>query len=210
MRQENLTALELGRPHIGLLVKVVTDSFSIIGTLERVQHDDSKEWDLDGRPRRRELSSLLRISGWTGAINPQQVVTVEWPEPLQGAQLEELAGLALEELEALEPEPEPALEPEPEPEPELPPAGEWQAAGSLASGGRAYIAPVDAPAPVLKPEPEAIPGEVVDGSVWVTGRVVPCGPQLNGNWHCNVARCSRPADERCPLRMLEELGEGQE
>lgn len=83
-KQTNMLVIELERRHIGCLVKLVTEDVSLVGRLQRVEHDDNAEWDLAGRPVRRDLVSRLWISGWSAEVNPQQVITVEEKQtPLQ-------------------------------------------------------------------------------------------------------------------------------
>lgn len=82
-RQEQILAMELDRSHIGRLVQIITDSWSMTGTLERVTQHDNRGWDIDysnGRtlvPSSAEIWTVLRIGPWTGRLIGNQPVTVE-------------------------------------------------------------------------------------------------------------------------------------
>jgi hypothetical protein len=80
---EVILAMELNRSHIGKLVQMITDSWSMTGTLTRVDQHDNREWEVDysrGRrlvPVRGEIYATLTIGPWRGDVIGNQPVTVE-------------------------------------------------------------------------------------------------------------------------------------
>lgn len=80
--QEVILAMELDRRHIGKLVQMITDSWSMTGTLKRVDQHDNREWEI-AYPSRRlvpvrgEIYTTLHIGPWTGDVIGNQPVTVE-------------------------------------------------------------------------------------------------------------------------------------
>lgn len=81
--QETILAMELNRSHIGKLVQLITDSWSMTGTLSRVDQHDNREWSIDyanyGRlvPSGGEILAELWIGPWRGEVIGNQPVTVE-------------------------------------------------------------------------------------------------------------------------------------
>lgn len=81
--QETILAMELDRRHIGKLVQLITESWSLTGTLRSVDQHDNREWEIDyanGRglvPSGGEIYSVLTIGPWTGRVIGNQPVTVE-------------------------------------------------------------------------------------------------------------------------------------
>jgi hypothetical protein len=80
--QEVILAMELDRSHIGKLVQMITDSWSMTGTLERVDQHDNREWEIVYPSRRLvpsggEIYAVLKIGPWEGRIIGNQPVTVE-------------------------------------------------------------------------------------------------------------------------------------
>lgn len=82
-RQETILAMELDRSHIGKLVQIITESWSMTGTLARVDQHDNREWSIDyanGRglvPSGGEIYTVLQIGPWEGRVIGNQPVTVE-------------------------------------------------------------------------------------------------------------------------------------
>lgn len=80
--QEVILAMELGRSHIGKLVQIITDSWSMTGTLTRVDQHDNREWEVawpSGNlvPSGGEIYAELWIGPWVGRVIGNQPVTVE-------------------------------------------------------------------------------------------------------------------------------------
>lgn len=80
--QEVILAMELNRSHIGKLVQMITDSWSMTGTLTRVDQHDNREWEISYPSRqlvpvRGEIYSTLQIGPWRGDVIGNQPVTVE-------------------------------------------------------------------------------------------------------------------------------------
>lgn len=81
--QETVLAMELNRSHIGCLVQIITEEWSMTGTLKTVDQHDNREWDIDyanGRrliPRAGEIYAFLTIGPWEGRVIGNQPVTVE-------------------------------------------------------------------------------------------------------------------------------------
>lgn len=80
--QEVLLAMELDRRHIGKLVQMITDSWSMTGTLKRVDQHDNREWEIAYPSRqlvpvRGEIYTTLHIGPWVGGVIGNQPVTVE-------------------------------------------------------------------------------------------------------------------------------------
>lgn len=79
---EVILAMELNRSHIGKLVQLITDSWSMTGTLTRVDQHDNREWEV-AYPSRRlvpvrgEIYATLHIGPWVGDVIGNQPVTVE-------------------------------------------------------------------------------------------------------------------------------------
>ena len=81
--QEVILAMELNRSHIGKLVQIITDSWSMTGTLTRVDQHDNREWEIIYPERRLapsggEIYTVLEIGPWTGRVIGNQPVTVEY------------------------------------------------------------------------------------------------------------------------------------
>jgi hypothetical protein len=81
-RQEVILAMELDRRHLGALVQIITDSWSMTGTLNRVDQHDNREWSIDYAsgglvPSGGEITAELWIGPWRGVIIGNQPVTVE-------------------------------------------------------------------------------------------------------------------------------------
>ena len=82
-RQETILAMELDRTHLGKLVQIITDSWSMTGTLKRVDQHDNREWSIDYAnggglvPSGGEIYTELWIGPWRGRIIGNQPVTVE-------------------------------------------------------------------------------------------------------------------------------------
>lgn len=79
---ETVLAMELDRSHIGKLVQIITDSWSMTGTLTRVGQHDNREWGIDYpartlRPTSGEIYTVLFIGPWEGRVIGNQPVTVE-------------------------------------------------------------------------------------------------------------------------------------
>lgn len=139
--QETVLAMELNGSHVGRLVQIITDSWSMTGTLTRVDQHDNREWEIvyPARtlvPSGGEIYTTLTIGPWTGRVIGNQPVTVE-----------SVAGT----LEA----PERALEGTVMTGPFPPTAGELKAAiiPGLTGTGYTFTDP---------PAPDVIPGEGVD------------------------------------------------
>ena len=82
IHHEQVLAMELNRSHIGKLVQIITESWSMTGTLTRVDQHDNREWELIYPERRLvpsggEIYATLRIGPWTGDVIGNQPVTVE-------------------------------------------------------------------------------------------------------------------------------------
>ena len=80
--QEVILAMELDRSHIGKLVQIITDSWSMTGTLSRVDQHDNREWEVawpSGNlvPSGGEIYAELWIGPWVGRVIGNQPVTVE-------------------------------------------------------------------------------------------------------------------------------------
>lgn len=80
--QEVILAMELNRSHIGKLVQMITDSWSMTGTLQRVDQHDNREWEIAYPSRqlvpvRGEIYTTLHIGPWVGDVIGNQPVTVE-------------------------------------------------------------------------------------------------------------------------------------
>lgn len=80
--QVQLLAMELNGSHVGALVQIITDSWSMTGTLSRVDQHDNREWDIVYPERRLvpsggEIYAELWIGPWRGEIIGNQPVTVE-------------------------------------------------------------------------------------------------------------------------------------
>lgn len=74
--------MELDRSHIGKLVQLITDSWSMTGTLKRVDQHDNREWEIAYPSRalvpvRGEIYTTLHIGPWVGDVIGNQPVTVE-------------------------------------------------------------------------------------------------------------------------------------
>jgi hypothetical protein len=74
--------MELDRSHIGKLVQLITDSWSMTGTLKRVDQHDNREWEIAYPSRqlvpvRGEIYATLHIGPWVGDVIGNQPVTVE-------------------------------------------------------------------------------------------------------------------------------------
>lgn len=179
--QTNMLVIELDRRHIGCLVKIVTERVSIIGELERIDHHDNAEWDLDGRPGRRDLMTELRISGWSAEVNPQQVVTVEEKPPaLQRSNMDTLRRIA----QAIEDRETHHVE-----------ERRQAAAGDVVQGEIVVHPNEDGYTPPLR---AIVPAVMYAGSISPLGE---CGESEHGNWHCAPGGCTRPAE--CPLNVLD-------
>jgi hypothetical protein len=79
---EVILAMELNRSHIGKLVQMITDSWSMTGTLTRVDQHDNREWEIAYPSRqlvpvRGEIYATLTIGPWRGDVIGNQPVTVE-------------------------------------------------------------------------------------------------------------------------------------
>lgn len=83
IEQVTILAMELNRSHVGKLVQIITESWSMTGTLSRVDQHDNREWDIDYAngggliPRSGEIYTGLWIGPWRGEIIGNQPVTVE-------------------------------------------------------------------------------------------------------------------------------------
>lgn len=82
--QETILAMELNGSHIGRLVQIITEDWSITGTLSRVDQHDNREWEIDYsslvRSVRRsggEIYATLTVGPWEGRVIGNQPVTVE-------------------------------------------------------------------------------------------------------------------------------------
>jgi len=80
--QEVILAMELNRSHIGKLVQIITDSWSMTGALTRVDQHDNREWEIawpSGNlvPSGGEIYAELWIGPWRGQVIGNQPVTVE-------------------------------------------------------------------------------------------------------------------------------------
>lgn len=80
--QETVLAMELDRRHIGRLVQIITDSWSMTGTLTKVDQHDNREWYYDFTtrhmiPKSGEIYTTLHIGPWRGDVIGNQPVTVE-------------------------------------------------------------------------------------------------------------------------------------
>lgn len=81
--QVQLLAMELDRSHVGALVQIITEEWSMTGTLTRVDQHDNREWDIDYANGRRlvpsggEIYAELWIGPWRGHVIGNQPVTVE-------------------------------------------------------------------------------------------------------------------------------------
>lgn len=80
--QETILAMELNRSHIGKLVQMITDSWSLTGTLASVDQHDNREWETRYPvralvPVAGEIYSVVTIGPWTGRVMGNQPVTVE-------------------------------------------------------------------------------------------------------------------------------------
>lgn len=81
-RQETILAMELNRSHVGRLVQIITEGWSMTGTLTRVDQHDNREWeiiypDYGLRPSGGEIYTTLNIGPWVGRVIGNQPVTVE-------------------------------------------------------------------------------------------------------------------------------------
>lgn len=81
--QETILAMELSRSHIGKLVQIITETWSLTGTLTRVDQHDNREWSIDYSRGRRlvpsggEIYATLWVGPWRGDVIGNQPVTVE-------------------------------------------------------------------------------------------------------------------------------------
>lgn len=82
--QETVLAMELNRSHLGRLVQVITEDWSITGKLSRVDQHDNREWDIDYSgaarvlvPRSGEIYADLTVGPWEARVRGNQPVTVE-------------------------------------------------------------------------------------------------------------------------------------
>jgi hypothetical protein len=81
-RQETLLAMELRQHHAGRLIQIITDSWSMTGTLTRVDQHDNREFEIVYPERRLvpsggEIYAELWIGPWRGQVIGNQPVTVE-------------------------------------------------------------------------------------------------------------------------------------
>lgn len=84
-------AMELDRSHIGRLVQIITDSWSITGYLSRVDQHDNREWEFDYAnggliPSGGAIYAELWVGPWRGELIGNQPVTVEYA----GAEIEDV------------------------------------------------------------------------------------------------------------------------
>lgn len=81
--QETILAMELSRSHIGKLVQIITETWSLTGTLTRVDQHDNREWSIDYSrghllvPSGGEIYATLWVGPWRGDVIGNQPVTVE-------------------------------------------------------------------------------------------------------------------------------------
>ena len=80
---QQVLAMELDRSHIGRLVQIITESWSMTGYLSRVDQHDNREWEIVYPERRLvpcggEIYTVLEIGPWTGRVIGNLPVTVEY------------------------------------------------------------------------------------------------------------------------------------
>lgn len=80
--QTTLLAMELDGSHVGALVQIITETWSMTGTLTRVDQHDNREWEIIYPERRLvpsggEIYAELWIGPWRGQVIGNQPVTVE-------------------------------------------------------------------------------------------------------------------------------------
>jgi hypothetical protein len=79
-----LLAMELDRSHIGHLVQLIAEDWSVTGYLARVDQYDNRDYEIDyangGRlvPSGGEIYAYLKIGPWHGKVIGNQPVTVEY------------------------------------------------------------------------------------------------------------------------------------
>lgn len=88
---QQVLAMELDRSHIGRLVQIITESWSLTGTLTRVDQHDNREWEIVYPERTLVpvsgvISTDLWIGPWTGRVIGNLPVTVEYT----GAEIEDV------------------------------------------------------------------------------------------------------------------------
>lgn len=81
--RQHVLAMELNHPHIGRLVQVLSDEWSVTGYLEAVAQHDNRTFDIEYPsyrliPSGGEIYTVLTIGPWRAEVIGNQPVTVEY------------------------------------------------------------------------------------------------------------------------------------